>query len=447
MHNSDPVRISGPNALSAVEAARQIAAGSLSSEALVTACIDRILERDNLVRAWVCVDTEGAQRAARACDASAATGPLHGVPVAVKDVIDVHGLPTEMGSPIYAGYHPLADASCVALLRAAGAVILGKTVTAEFAGIAAGPTRNPLSPTRTPGGSSSGSAAAVADYMVPIAFGTQTGGSILRPASYCGVLGFKPSYNTVNRAGLKFAAESFDTIGHLARSVEDIDLVWRVLTGQPQRALPDLQSPPRLALFLTHYWHRASPETVAAIASVTTRLAADGIIVEDIAVPDGFEILSDARRTINNYERARAMSWEWHNRRDEISPQLSQVIADGSIIKFEDYVEAKKLVEHWRHWFAAETHSYDAVLTPAADGEALEGIESTGSSAFQEVWTMLHVPAISLPLAQGPNGLPVGVQFVGKLHRDNELLALSKWLMDRLSVSETIPNLKHAYTQ
>lgn len=433
MHTSEQVRVAGPNALSAVKAAQRIAEGSLSSETLVNACLQRINERDALVGAWTFVDAEAVLREARARDAQRPAGALHGVPIAVKDVIDVRGMPTEMGSPIYKGFRPFADASCVALLRAAGAVILGKTVTAEFAGVAPGPTRNPLSLAHTPGGSSSGSAAAVADYMVPVAFGTQTGGSILRPASYCGVVGFKPSYNTVNRAGLKFAAESFDTIGHLARSVDDIELIWRVLTGQPVRGLSDLPRPPRFALFLTHHWHRALPETVNAVDAVTARLAAAGSIVSEIAVPNGFEILSEARRTINDYERARAMSWEWQNHRQQISPQLSQVIENGLNIAFEDYVEAKRQVGHWRRWFASEMADYDAVLTPVVDGEALEGIESTGSAAFQETWTMLHLPTISLPISKGPTGLPVGVQLVGKLHRDEDLLAVSRWLMTIMS--------------
>lgn len=418
-----------PNELSLVDAARRIAEGSLSSEALVQACLNRIAERDSLVCAWAFVDAEIALKEARERDASRPLGPLHGVPVAVKDVIDVRGMPTGMGSPIYAGFQPFADASCVAVLRAAGAVLLGKTVTAEFAGVAPGATRNPLSLAHTPGGSSSGSAAAVADNMVPVAFGTQTGGSILRPASYCGVVGFKPSYNAVNRAGLKFAAETFDTIGHLARSVDDIELVWRVLVGESLREIRNLPRLPRIGLFRTQHWHRASPETAEAISRTIDLLASRGCSVPEIAVPEGFDRLNSARRTINNYERARALSWEWQHHRSQISRQLSDVIRNGAAISYTDYIDAKDQVEHWRRWFSSEAEKYDAVLTPAADGEAPEGLETTGSSAFQETWTMFHLPSISLPLCKGPNGLPVGVQLVGKAHLDEELLAVSQWLM------------------
>ncbi len=227
----EPDASRAPNRLTATEATALISAGRLSSSALVQSCLDRIAMRESTVHAWADLNPAAAMDQARARDAEAAKGPLHGLPVAVKDVIDVAGAPTGMGSPIYDGYVPFADAACVAALRSAGAVILGKTVTAEFAGVSPGPTTHPAAPDRTPGGSSSGSAAAVADHMVPVALGTQTGGSIIRPAAFCGVVGFKPSFGTINRAGLKFAAESFDTIGMMARDVDDIALVWRVLVG------------------------------------------------------------------------------------------------------------------------------------------------------------------------------------------------------------------------
>lgn len=421
------------NELSAVDAARQIAEGALSSEALVTACLARIAEREPSVSAWTHVGVEDALNEARQRDTVRPLGPLHGVPVAVKDVIDVRGMPTGMGSPIYDGFQPLADASCVSLLRAAGAVIIGKTVTAEFAGITPGSTRNPHCLNRTPGGSSSGSAAAVADNMVPIAFGTQTGGSILRPASYCGVVGFKPTYNSINRAGLKFAAESFDTIGQLSRTVEDAALFWRVLVGGAEQPFDAMPRPPRVALFRTHYWHRAKVETVEAIASTVSRLEALDCSVPEITVPQGFERLSHARKTINDYERARALSWEWHEHRGRISEPLAAVISHGLDVPYDQYVGAKTEVARWRQWFSRAMADYDVILTPAADGEAPEGLESTGSSAFQETWTMLHLPSISLPLCKGPNGLPVGVQFVGKFDRDAELLAIAQWIMKAAS--------------
>jgi Asp-tRNA(Asn)/Glu-tRNA(Gln) amidotransferase A subunit family amidase len=417
------------NELSVVEAAKRILDGELSSELLVRACLDRIAEREPQVSAWAFIDAEAALREARQRDASEPLGPLHGIPVAVKDVIDVHNMPTGMGSPIYKDYRPFADASCVATLRAAGAVILGKTVTAEFAGVTPGPTRNPLSLSRTPGGSSSGSAAAVADNMVPVAFGTQTGGSILRPASYCGVFGFKPTYNAINRAGLKFAAESFDTIGHLGRTIADVALIWRVLAGQAVKEAQIASKPLRFALFRTQHWHRASTESAAAMKTVADRLSACGAIIEEIQVPKGFEQLTEARRTINNYERSRALAWEWQHHRDQISQAMAEVVINGLSISYDNYVRGKKAVEHWRSWLGNAAGAYDALLTPSADGEAPQGLESTGSAAFQEVWTMLHAPSISLPLCSGPSGLPVGVQLVGKSHDDDALLEVAHWVM------------------
>ncbi|HEY6865259.1 MAG TPA: amidase, partial [Burkholderiales bacterium] len=224
-----------PNELTASDAARRIARRELTSEALVRACLERIEVREKTVRAWAFIDPDAALAQARERDREPARGALHGVPIGVKDVLDTADMPTEMGSPIYAGWRPRADAACVAIARAAGAVVLGKTVTAELAGMEPGATRNPLDPSRTPGGSSSGSAAAVADFMVPLALGTQTGGSVLRPASVCGVIGFKPSFGRYNRSGLKMAAESLDTIGTMARKIDDIELLDAALTRAPAR--------------------------------------------------------------------------------------------------------------------------------------------------------------------------------------------------------------------
>src|SRR5947207_549926 len=252
------------NELSITEIARGIAAGRFTAEAVVRDCLARIEAREPIVQAWATVDPEHALGQARELDRGPSRGALHGVPIGVKDVIDTADLPTEMGSPIYKGHRPACDAACVALVRAAGAVILGKTVTAEFAGMSPGPTTNPHNPAHTPGGSSSGSAAAVADHMVPVAFGTQTGGSILRPASYCGVVGYKPTFNLINRSGIKFAAESLDTIGLLARTIDDVELLTAVLVGK-QPAQRTIESPPRLGLCRTPLWHTAQPETMQAI--------------------------------------------------------------------------------------------------------------------------------------------------------------------------------------
>lgn len=418
------------NRLTAVAAAGQIAAGSLASSALVQSCLDRIAAREPVVRAWSSLDPRGALDQALACDAGAVKGPLHGIPIAVKDVIDVAGMPTGMGSPIYSSYMPFADAACVAALRAAGAVILGKTVTAEFAGVFPGPTTHPAAPDHTPGGSSSGSAAAVADHMVPVALGTQTGGSVIRPAAFCGVVGFKPSFGTVSRAGLKFAAEGLDTIGLMARDVDDIALVWRVLVGASAAPLAASASPPRLLLFRGHQWDRAAPETVSAIDRTKRHLRDHGATVDELPLPDGFAELSKARVVINGYERARSLAWEVQQHPALLSAAMSRVVADGAAISQVSYLDAIRLAERWRDWFARAIEGHDAVLTAAVNGEAPRGLDSTGDASFQEIWSLLHLPSITLPLATGPSGLPVGVQLLGARLDDARLLQLAKWVLD-----------------
>ncbi|QKD42089.1 amidase (plasmid) [Alicycliphilus denitrificans] len=432
MTQSSPPLVAGPAGLTARRAAASIAAGELSSQALVQACLERIAQREPQVRAWACVNAEAALREARERDASPARGPLHGVPIAVKDVIDTAGLPTGMGSPIYDGYQPFSDAACVAMLRAAGAVVLGKTVTAEFAGVAPGPTTHPLAPQHTPGGSSSGSAAAVADCMVPLALGTQTGGSILRPAAFCGIVGFKPTFGTVSRSGLKMAAESFDTIGLMARDVDDVALAWGALVGST-RVLPYPTRAPRLRLFRGHYWDHASPDAEATLARVSESLRSRDWTVEELPTPPGFAELSEARVLINGYERARALAWEHQHHAQSISPAMRRVVDAGWAVDYERYIEAVKTTERWRTWFADTLQGWDAIVTPSTNGEAPLGLDSTGAATFQEIWTLLRAPTITLPLGTGHSGLPVGVQFVGAPYGDAALLAMARRVMKELS--------------
>jgi Asp-tRNA(Asn)/Glu-tRNA(Gln) amidotransferase A subunit family amidase len=433
--------IACPASLTASQAAALIATGQLSSVELVQSCLDRIAQRESTLRAWSYLDPDQAIQQARARDAATPVGPLHGIPIAVKDVIDASGMPTGVGSPIYDGYRPHADAACVAALRAAGAVILGKTVTAEFAGVSPGATTHPLAPDHTPGGSSSGSAVAVADCMVPVAFGTQTGGSILRPAAFCGIVGFKPSFGTISRAGLKMAAESLDTIGLMARDIDDIDMSWSALVGREQGPLPPRDTSPRLLLFRDHRWGRATPDTAAALESTARDLQARGAIIEELPVPDGFAELSEARAIINGYERARALAWEWNHHADRISPAMSRIVADGRSVSYEHYIGAIHVAERWRSWFAGASDGCDGVLAPAVNGEAPKGLGSTGDASFQEIWTLLGVPSITLPLSTGRSGLPVGVQFVGRHLADATLLRLAKWVMRGSTVAPTRANL------
>ncbi len=416
----------------AAEAARAIAEGRTTSEAVVRACLARIAEREETVRAWAFLDPDLALAQARACDAAAEpAGPLHGVPVGIKDIFDTADMPTEMGSPIYAGHRLAADAAAVAILRAAGAVILGKTVTAEFAGTHPGATANPRDVARTPGGSSQGSAAGVADFMVPVALGTQTGGSVLRPSSYCGIVGFKPTFGTFNRAGIKFAAESFDTIGLHARNLEDIALVRDVLTGRNAGGITPFERPPRVGLCRTHLWHLAEPETVAAIEGAADAIRKAGADVDEVELPAAFAALAGARRAINDYERARAMAHEWRTGRDRLSPAMQKTVASGFATPDSEYRAALAATEECRRLLHEVFEDRDALLAPAVNGEAPLGLDYAGDPAFQSLWTMLHVPAITLPTHRGPNGMPVGIQLVSRRGADDLLLSIAEWVGER----------------
>ncbi|HEY4403479.1 MAG TPA: amidase [Xanthobacteraceae bacterium] len=423
------------NELTAAEVASRVAARDVTAEAVVSDCLARIGAREPAVHAFAHVDAELVLEAARTLDRGPVRGPLHGVPIGIKDVIDTADQPTQMGSPIYAGHRPAWDAACVALLRAAGAVILGKTVTAEFAGMTAGLTVNPHNPAHTPGGSSSGSAAAVADLMLPAALGTQTGGSVLRPAAYCGVIGYKPTFGAFNRAGLKFAAESLDTIGLMARSLDDIALVTSVLLGGQPGAPAELGGPPRIGLCRTPLWDQAEPETRLAVEDAAARLAQAGAPLRDVTLPDDFAGLKvAARETINNYERSKSMAAEWASHRDLISPKLQRCIALGMEMPHADYLAAIRLGEGCRARLPAVFEDFDILLAPCVNGEAPAGLESTGDPGFQAIWTILHAPTMSLPTHTGPRGLPVGIQLVGRRYDDQRLLACARWAWERLGL-------------
>jgi Asp-tRNA(Asn)/Glu-tRNA(Gln) amidotransferase A subunit family amidase len=423
------------NQLSATEIAQGIAAKKFTAEHVVRDCLDRIAAREPVVKAWATIDPDYALRQARALDSGPSRGALHGVPIGVKDIIDTADLPTEMGSDIYKGNRSASDAACVALVRAAGAVILGKTVTAEFAGMSPGPTTNPHNPAHTPGGSSSGSAAAVADHMVPAAFGTQTGGSVLRPAAYCGVVGYKPTFNLINRAGIKFAAETLDTIGLLANTIDDAELITAVLVGKTP-ANRTLDSAPRLGICRTPLWDTAAAETMQAIEDSAARLAAAGASVREITLPEEFSRLYHAsRETINNYERSKSMAADWANHGARISKVLGDRIKLGMATKHEDYIAALRLGEQCRALIADAFDGIDAIIAPCVKGEAIPGLGHTGDPAFQQFWTVLYVPSLSLPTHRGPNGLPVGIQVVAPRYADDDLFACARWIWRRLRPS------------
>lgn len=417
-----------PNELGLVEAAAAIRAGSLRASDLVDACLARIDQREAVVGAWACLDADAARAVARTRDREAPRGLLHGIPLAVKDIVDTVGMPTECGSPIYRGRRAAWDASCVALARRAGAIILGKTVTTEFAYFAPGKTANPRNPAHTPGGSSSGSAAAVADWMVPAGFATQTAASIIRPASFCGVVGYKPSFGTFSLAGIKPFAESLDTLGTITRSVADARYLRCALLGEAGPAtVARGASSRRIGVCRTPWWNEADADSQAAVESAAQRLAGAGAVVSEAMLPSWFATLAEAQRTVMAYEGARSYAFEYDAHRDELSLQLRELIDQGLAIGRASYVEAGVQAARAAREFADWIRGWDAVVAPAAKGEAPEGLASTGDPIFSRLWTLLGAPSIALPGFTGQRGLPVGVQLVAGIGDDEQLLACAEW--------------------
>ena len=411
--------------ITAAEAARRLAASETTSEALVAACLERIAERDEAVRAWAFIDRAAALAQARALDRMPRRSRLHGVPFGIKDIIDTADLPTEYNSPIYRGHRPKADAACVTLLKQAGCVILGKTVTTEFANNHPSQTRNPHRSAHTPGGSSSGSAAAVADFMVPLALGTQTGGSVIRPAAYCGTYAIKPSFGAINRAGTKFLAESLDTLGSFARSAEDLALAMEVLAG---RTPASNAGKPRLGLCRTPRWSLADPAVQATVERAARTLERAGAAVRDFELPAGSADLFDRHKVIMGYETARALGWEYWNRREQLSSTLRARLDEGWKVPREDYDAMRELARRLRRDLAERMREVDFLLTPSAPSEAPASLASTGDPVFNRAWTLLGVPCVTLPRGKGAHGQPLAVQLVGAHESDMQLLGWAEWV-------------------
>jgi Asp-tRNA(Asn)/Glu-tRNA(Gln) amidotransferase A subunit family amidase len=437
------------NWLSACDAARAIRDGAIGSEQLVEACLARVREVDGKVQAWAFLDPEHALKQARARDQERRegrpTGPLHGVPVALKDIFDTEDMPTEDGSVLHAGRTPSRDAAAVAMLRAAGAVILGKTVTTEFATYFPGKTRNPHNPEHTPGGSSSGSAAAVAAGMVPLALGSQTNGSVIRPASFCGVYGFKPTHGLIPRTGVLTLSRTLDHVGLFARTVEDIALLGEQLAGwdeadpdtRPLARPPLLETacaepplPPHLAFVKGPAWDRASEETKLAFAELAEALR-DCVFEVDLA--ESTRLALDYHRTIMEAEMAANLDREWDKGRDRLSPSLRAQLERGRAVSALDYQRARARIPLLNAGFESVFERCDAILTPSAAGTAPQGLEATGDPAFCTLWTLCGMPAVSLPLMQGSNGLPLGVQLVGPRGSDARLLRTARWMAARVA--------------
>jgi amidase len=407
------------------------------AEAVVRAYLDRIAAREAEIHAWAWLEPDRALAAARAADAASPTLPLHGRAIGVKDVIDTADMPTGYGSPIYEGHRPAWDAACVAALRAAGGIILGKTATTEFAAIHPAGTVNPHDPARTPGGSSSGSAAAVADGMVWAALGTQTAGSVIRPAAFCGVVGYKPTFGTVNRAGLKPLSEFTDTIGVLARTVADAASVVAAAAGRPElRRLGTPPARPRIALCRTPYWEQAEAPAREALAAAAERFRAAGAVVVDCELPAACAGLADAGIRILVREARQALAHELRTDPHRVSAGLRELLERDDPDDPAPYDAARRLATECLMLVEDAVFSAcDAILTPSTPGEAPVGLASTGSPVFNHLWSVLHVPCVNLPGLLGPSDMPVGVQLVGPRGGDAALLAVAEWAERALSAA------------
>jgi Asp-tRNA(Asn)/Glu-tRNA(Gln) amidotransferase A subunit family amidase len=434
--------------LTATEARRRLEQGLLTSEELVRSCLDQIHALEPRVQAWTFLDEQHALAQARAADelrrSGQPAGSLNGIPVGLKDIIDTADMPTENGCALHKGRTPREDAAVVKMLRAAGAVILGKTVTTECAYFSPGKTRNPHNPEHTPGGSSSGSAAAVAAGMVPLALGSQTAGSTIRPGAFCGVFAFKPTHGLVPRTGMLQLSRTLDHVGLFGRTLEDIALLAEAIAGYDQgdpdtrpHARPPFREtlaeeppiPPMLAFVKTPHWDKADADTKAALAELVEALG-DRIEEVDLFAVAGSEPWA-WQKTLMEAEMAANFEREWTTGRDQLSAQLRGLIERGREVRAVDYQRALRnraaLVEGFEEVF---TERYDAIVTPAAPGTAPKGM-ATGDPVFNALWTLCGMPALSLPLMQGENGLPLGVQLVGRRHFDARLLRTARWLVGK----------------
>jgi Asp-tRNA(Asn)/Glu-tRNA(Gln) amidotransferase A subunit family amidase len=428
----------------AVALAQAIRAGEITVEEAVRASLDRIQQVENGVKAWTFLDPgyalDQAQRADRLLRDGQCIGPLHGVPVGIKDIFDTADMPTENGTTLHAGRRPTEDALVVALLRQAGAILLGKTVTTELAVYDPGKTRNPHDARRTPGGSSSGSAAAVAAYMAPLALGTQTNGSVIRPASYCGVVGYKPTYGTISRRGVLKQSPPLDQVGVFARTVADAALLATTLmafddgdpamrpAAQPdlvQAAAADPSLAPRFAFVKTPVWDQAAEDTRHAFAELCERL---GPQVQELTLPPVFDKAVDWHRAIMEADLAKNFAFEYARGKDHLSSSLREIIERGKHVTAVEYNSAVEQISMLNKILAEIFASFDVIFTPATTSVAPLGLETTGSPIFCTIWTLCGAPAITLPILRGSGGMPMGVQLVTKRGADARLLRTARWL-------------------
>jgi Asp-tRNA(Asn)/Glu-tRNA(Gln) amidotransferase A subunit family amidase len=406
--------------LSALALARGVEAGELTARKLVETCAEAIAAREKDIGAFATLDLDGARRAAE--DSRLASLPLRGLPVAFKDIFDTADLPTQYGSPLYAGHRPAADASAVVMTRQAGGIVIGKTVTTQFASLVPSATRNPRNLSHTPGGSSAGSAAAVAAGMVPIAFGTQTAGSVIRPAAFCGVAAFKPSYRLIPMVGVKDVAWHLDTAGLFGAGVADVAFATAAVLQRDLRVDGATPASPRIALARTHLWPQASPAMQRAVEAAARIAQAAGAKVVELALSPIVEDAYEAQFTIQDYENIRALAFEYDRHRDRIDPLLRTQLERAAAISADEYDAARRLASRGRQLLADAMANYDVILTPSAPGSAPHGFASTGDPMFNRLWTLMGAPCVNIAGLSDDNGLPLGIQIVGRFGRDHAAL-------------------------
>ena len=418
--------------LSALEARQKIKDGTLTSERLMQSCLERINLRSDEVEAWTFIDPELALLSAINSDKTGNLGPLGGLPIGIKDIIDTKTMPTTYGSSIYGLNQPNKDAACVHKVREHGGVILGKTVTTEFAWRNPGKTKNPHNPAHTPGGSSSGSAAGVADFQMPLAFGTQTAGSVIRPASYCGVVGFKPTVGTHDRSGVKELSNYLDTVGVFARSVADVSFFDFALRDE---AIPDLsifdEQSPRIGLMVP-FRNDASETVLNNLEQVSKIAETKGATITDIPSSTSFEKLADIQTVIMLGDAGKALEWEYEFHPERLIQFYKDSIATGQTISTKGLAAMKSKADAAREKYMELFEKIDIILTLSSGDEAPKGLGSTGDPLFNRVWTLLGWPCVNIPFGKGSNELPLGVQVIGATGSDSKTLAAAAWLESAL---------------
>ena len=443
-----------PHTLTITAAAEQIRIHQLSPVELVRSCLQRIDQLESRLQAWVTIDRDGAFAAARHCEEEIQRGhyrgPLHGIPIGVKDIFYTAGMKTTAGSPIYADFIPDYDATVVRRLKEAGAIILGKAQTTEFAALAPSPTRNPWNLEHTPGGSSSGSAAAVAAAMCPGALGSQTYGSTIRPAAYCGCIGFKPTYGRISIFGVFALAWSLDHVGLFARTVSDIAFLLQALAGYDAQdpasenaPVPDYvkalrePKPPRLGLVRDFFFEKADEETRTHVEAIADRFARAGAQIEEIHLPPSFLGEPEAHLSMLYAESATSHREAYAQHKARYSPQMQDLIEKGQKVSVTQYVEIRRQQQRFRHEMDALCRTVDAVLTPAAPAPAPRGFTTTGDPSFNGPASFSGLPSLGLPSGLSANGLPLGIQLMGAALAEERLLATAKWCETVVAFQQT----------